>query len=150
MLFRSVLAEAVDAFRPQAASKQVSIELEVSPDLASRLVDANALRQVLLNLLDNAVKYGPRGQVIRIRAVADGLFLRLEVTDEGPGVDTADVDRIWEPFWRAAGSAEGGTGLGLAIVRELANGHGGTARVERPASGGAHFVVTFDAPAVRA
>ena len=146
----AVLAEAVDAFRPQAASKQVSIELDVNPDLASRLVDANALRQVLLNLLDNAVKYGPRGQVIRIRAVADGLFLRLEVTDEGPGVDAADVDRIWEPFWRAAGSVEGGTGLGLAIVRELANGHGGTARLERPASGGAQFVVTFDAPAVRA
>jgi signal transduction histidine kinase len=146
----TVLTRAVDAFRPQAASKHVTIELDISPDVATRLVDANALQQVLLNLLDNAVKYGPRGQVIRIHTAADASLLRLEVADGGPGVASGDVDRIWEPFWRASGSAEGGTGLGLAIVRELANGHGGSARVERPATGGAQFVVTFDAPAVPA
>jgi signal transduction histidine kinase len=146
----AVLAEAVDAFQPQAASKHATMALDVRHDLATRLVDANALRQVLLNLLDNAVKYGPRGQVIRIRAAADGSQLRLEVADGGPGVAAADVDRIWEPFWRASDSAEGGTGLGLAIVRELATGHGGSARVERSATGGAQFVVTFDAPAVPA
>ena len=142
----TVLGGAVDAFRPQAAAKQVTIELDVNPDVGTRLVDANALRQVLLNLLDNAVKYGPRGQVIRIRAAMEERLLRLDVEDSGPGVPEPDVNRVWEPFWRASGSAEGGTGLGLAIVRDLAAGHGGSARVERAASGGARFVVTFDAP----
>jgi signal transduction histidine kinase len=57
---------------------------------------------------------------------------------------------VWQPFWRASGSAEGGTGLGLAIVRELAEQHGGSAVVERGTRGGARFVVWFDAPGVAA
>jgi signal transduction histidine kinase len=141
----AAIAATVDTFRPQAASKQAVIDLEATPASSPVFVDPDALRQVLLNLLDNAVKYGPRGQTVHVRAdVRDGV-LRLEVEDEGPGIAAADVPRIWEPFWRASGSAEGGTGLGLAIVRELAARHGGSATFERGASG-ARFVVTFDAP----
>jgi len=136
----------VETARPHAASKQAVISLDAAPAATPVFVDPNALRQVLLNLLDNAVKYGPRGQTIHVRsAVCEGM-LRLDVEDEGPGIAPADAARIWEPFWRAPGSAEGGTGLGLAIVRELAARHGGSATVERGTSGGARFVVTFDAP----
>jgi signal transduction histidine kinase len=136
----------VETARPQAASKQAVIRLDAAQAATPVFVDPNALRQVLLNLLDNAVKYGPRGQTIHVRsAVCEGM-LRLDVEDEGPGIAPADAARIWEPFWRAPGSAEGGTGLGLAIVRELAARHGGSATVEGGTAGGARFVVTFDAP----
>ena len=136
----------VETFRPQAPSKQAVISLDATASATPAFVDPNALRQVLLNLLDNAVKYGPRGQTIRVKAERCDRTLRLEVEDEGPGIAPADAARIWDPFWRASGSAEGGTGLGLAIVRELATRHGGSATLERAHSGGARFVVTFDAP----
>jgi signal transduction histidine kinase len=102
---------------------------------------------VLLNLLDNAVKYGARGQRIRVdlRGAADELT--LTVSDEGAGVAPADRRRIWEPFWRGAASAEGGTGLGLAIVRELVSRHGGSVAVESAQPRGARFVAILAAPA---
>ncbi len=140
-----IVEKTVDAFRPQALSRQAAIEVDTSQASVELLVDPNALRQVLLNLLDNAVKYGPRGQTIVVRARAAGTTLRIEVDDQGQGVPASDVQRIWEPFWRASGSAEGGTGLGLAIVHELATRHGGSAEVERAPGGGARFVVTVEA-----
>jgi signal transduction histidine kinase len=141
-----LVAEVVDAFRPQAASKQTTIALKADEIAGPRLIDANALRQMLLNLLDNAVKYGPRGQTVAIHLTSQPARICLIVEDQGPGVPTEDRARIWEPFWRAAGSAEGGTGLGLAIVRELSLRHGGTAHVEEHVGGGARFVLDLDAP----
>ena len=141
--------QVIDAFRPQAAAKQAAIEL-MADDTMHVLLDANAFRQVLLNLLDNAVKYGPRGQTIRVHLSLERRALRLGVEDQGPGVSEPDRARVWEPFWRAPGSAEGGTGLGLSIVRELAVAHGGNVRVENTDEGGARFVVTFEAAAVPA
>jgi two-component system OmpR family sensor kinase len=72
--------------------------------------------------------------------------LAISVTDEGPGIPAADRARIWEPFWRGSGSAEGGTGLGLAIVRDLVSLHGGTITVDSAQPRGARFVATFAAP----
>jgi signal transduction histidine kinase len=143
----AVVTQVIETFRPYAESRQAAVEW-VTP-AAPLLVhaDPNALRQVLLNLLDNAVKYGPRGQTIRVTLSHAGPTLRLTVEDDGPGVSAVDAERIWEPFWRGTGSAEGGTGLGLAIVRELAGRHGGAATVERGPNAGGRFVVTFEAPA---
>jgi predicted Zn-dependent peptidase len=93
-------------------------------------VDADALRQMLLNLLDNAVKYGPAQQTITVSLEALDGRARIRVEDEGPGIPAADRERVWDRFWRLErdrGSAVAGTGIGLSVVRELVALHGGRA-----------------------
>ena len=100
------------------------------------------LRQVLLNLLDNAIKYGPEGQVVTVKVTAEGSEVILSVADQGSGVPVAERPRVWERFWRApAANGVTGTGIGLALVRELAEVHSGSVTVEDAPGGGAHFIV---------
>jgi signal transduction histidine kinase len=105
-------------------------------------VDAGALRQIVLNLLDNALKYGPPGQTILVTCRRDSGRACIAIEDEGPGIPAADGPRIWEPFYRVGkeGGASGGTGIGLAIVKRLTDLHRGRASVE-PGARGARFVV---------
>jgi signal transduction histidine kinase len=108
-------------------------------------VDAEALRQVLTNLLDNAWKYGGAPPSARVEFSADAHGLTLAVEDDGPGVPDADRERIWEPYVRLdrdRRSSIAGTGIGLAVVKELVGRSGGSCRVERGVCG-ARFVVTF-------
>ena len=134
----------VEEFRPLAASRRARIvtQIDARPTLAMR---PEALRHLLLNLLDNAVKYGPNEQTVRVSlAQRDGEAV-LSVADEGPGVPVREREQIWTPFARgAAARAKGGSGIGLTIVRDVVEQHGGRCWVE-PASpsGGARFVVTL-------
>jgi signal transduction histidine kinase len=107
-------------------------------------VDGPAIRQVLLNLLDNAVKYGPRGQTVGLGLALAGGRARLWVEDEGPGIPPADRARVWRPFVRLARDVErevAGSGLGLSLVREIVVGHRGTVAIESTAAGGARVVI---------
>jgi signal transduction histidine kinase len=127
---------------------QLVTNIEARPTLAMR---PEALRHVLLNLLDNAVKYGPNEQTVRVRLALREDAVELSVADEGPGVSAREREQIWSPFARgAAARAKGGSGIGLTIVREVVEQHGGRCWVE-PASGnrGARFVVTLPMPARR-
>jgi signal transduction histidine kinase len=133
----------VDEFRPLAESRRATIRVEGAPGPSIPL-RADALRHILLNLLDNAVKYGPMDQTIVVRVQRDDDSVRIAVDDAGPGVKAADRERIWRPFTRGAAAVHtGGSGIGLAVVREVAESHGGTATVEDAPSGGARFVVTL-------
>jgi signal transduction histidine kinase len=136
-----IVADVVESFAPLAASRQARITTDVDETVSAR-VDGGAVRQILLNLLDNAVKYGPAGQTVTVVLRLHDDVMLLAVDDEGPGVRAHDAERIWQPFSRVAhsGSATGGAGIGLAIVRQLAELHGGRARVE-PGVKGARFVV---------
>jgi signal transduction histidine kinase len=141
------LAMEVDAvaaeFAPLAAARRVIIETTAAPGIEVE-VSRDALRHVLLNLLDNAVKYGPQGQTVRIRVRTDAEGARIEVIDQGPGVPEAERHRIWQPFYRgsnAAARAAGGTGIGLHLVRELVTGLGGHVNVTTAGDVGACFVV---------
>jgi len=137
------IAAIMDEFRPVAASRQVEIRLETSP-VPPLLLRADALRHIVLNLLDNAVKYGPTGQTIVVGVQTNGPWVDITVDDEGPGVDDSERDRIWRPFVRGAAAVHnGGSGIGLTIVRDVAQSHGGLARVERAPGGGARFVVSL-------
>ena len=134
----------VDEFRPLAASRRTQLiaTIGVRPTLP---MGPEALRHVLLNLLDNAVKYGPNGQTVRVALdVRDGNVV-LTVADEGPGVPVREREQIWAPFLRGTASrAKGGSGIGLTIVREVVQQHGGRCWVEPAApGGGARFVVTL-------
>lgn len=137
------LERVVADFAPLAASRRVGFETRFEPGLYAAL-HADSFRQVVLNLLDNAVKYGPQGQTVRVgAALADGR-VRITVDDEGPGIDPRERARVWEPFRRgerAIGSVAVGSGIGLSVVREIVEWHGGTARVENAPGGGARVVL---------
>ena len=135
-----ILQDIVEAFEPLTRSKRTAIVRQIDNGIVAP-IDAGALRQIVLNLLDNALKYGPAGQTIVVTCRCHGDVAAITIEDEGPGVSEADTSRIWSPFYRARrDSASGGTGIGLAIVKRLVDLHRGRVRVER-GSRGARFVL---------
>ena len=143
-----LVQEVIEGFAPLAAARGMSLQAAVTEGLVAP-VDPGAMRQMLLNLLDNAVKYGPAGQIVTVGAAPQpNGAARLWVDDCGPGVPRADRERVWDRFWRLErdrGSAVAGSGIGLAVVRELAGLHHGRAWVEDAASGGSRFIVELPA-----
>ncbi|UCD24920.1 MAG: HAMP domain-containing histidine kinase [Gemmatimonadota bacterium] len=142
----------VEAFKPIASSQDVDIEVAVPPGLSVR-ADRDALSQILLNLLDNAVKYGPHGQTILVEASQELNRLRLWVQDEGPGIPQQHRTSIWEPYRRLTndeGDTSAGTGIGLAVVDELVALHDGRVRIEDAPGGGARFVVELPGASTQA
>jgi signal transduction histidine kinase len=141
----TLTSELVEAFQPIARAGRASIRVTVV-DATDALVDPEAFRQILLNLLDNAVKYGPAGQTIDVTVERRGAAAVVTVTDKGPGIPPDARSRIWEPYCRlmtASASAVAGTGIGLAVVRRLVDLHGGTVHVEDAPGAGARFVAAF-------
>ena len=138
------LRAGVELFDPIARTRGVRVSLTTDESIRCR-VDAGALRQILLNLLDNAVKYGPAGQEVRVTLdrAPGGESARIVVEDQGAGIPRERRDQVWEPFYRLdrdASSAVAGSGIGLSVVRELARRQGGTARIE-DSRAGTRFVV---------
>jgi signal transduction histidine kinase len=140
-----IVREAIEAFSPIAAARGVRVAAQIPESLFAR-VDAGAVRQILVNLLDNAVKYGPPGQQVVVGLASGPRSVRLFVEDRGPGIPPGDRERIWEKFVRLERGDQahaGGAGIGLSVVRDLASLHGATTRVEAADGGGARFVVEF-------
>ncbi len=147
-----VVAEVATQFAPLVSD--VRIETQLPAASVRALADADALRQVLLNLLDNAVKYGPPSQVVRVALRGTGSEVEISVDDEGPGVADADRERLWHAFERGPQRAategalrrpDAGTGLGLTIVRTLVEGMDGhvTCTARPDGARGARFLVTL-------
>ncbi|MEJ2203698.1 MAG: HAMP domain-containing sensor histidine kinase [Gemmatimonadota bacterium] len=135
--------QAVEGFQPLLEAKGVQIRRAVDPGLRVAAPEGS-IRQILLNLLDNAVKYGPEGQIVDLRAARSDGAIRITVDDQGPGVPPRERKRIWAPYRRLAGDGGGnepGTGLGLAVVGALVSQLRGAAWVEEAPAGGARFVV---------
>ncbi|HEX2079559.1 MAG TPA: HAMP domain-containing sensor histidine kinase [Longimicrobium sp.] len=144
--------EIVEGFRPVARARGMQVRTEVEEDAVARL-DRGGFRQVLLNFLENAVKYGPAGQTIVAAAARQGGTVRVWVEDEGPGIPPARRERIWEPYYRLDREIDrvvGGSGIGLSVVRDLVARHGGRTWVEDAPSGGARFVAEFPAASMPA
>ena len=115
-----------------ADATAANVETIVHPGVLAN-VDADAIRQVLLNLLDNAIKYGPKGQTIKVELYKQAGKACIAVSDQGPGVPESERERIWGGYYRLErerDSAIAGTGIGLAVVGELIENHSGTVRVE--------------------
>jgi signal transduction histidine kinase len=124
--------DTIDCFTPLARARRVVIEATLDTGIRAS-VDVEAFRQILLNMLDNAVKYGPEGQTVRVNLSRSGANARITVEDEGQGIPAADRDRIWSPFFRLerdVSSAVAGSGIGLSVVRDLVELHGGRVAVE--------------------
>jgi signal transduction histidine kinase len=144
-----LVQQVIDGFAPLAAARGVTLAAAVPEDLVVP-ADPGAVRQMLLNLLDNAVKYGPAGQQVRIGATRANGGARLWVDDGGPGIPQPDRERVWDRFWRLErdrGSAVAGSGIGLAVVRELASLHHGRAWIEDAQTDGIGTRVVIELPA---
>ncbi len=110
--------------------------------------DSERIHQVVMNLVENAVRYSPRPGHVALRASRADDAIMLEVDDEGPGIAEDDLERVFERFYRGDGRERlggdgGGAGLGLAIARWIVDLHGGTIRAERRDPHGSHMVVTL-------
>jgi two-component system phosphate regulon sensor histidine kinase PhoR len=123
-----LIASVVDIIRPKAAAGGVQLETQTDAGLPPLQADRDRLAQILINVVDNAVKYTPLGGRVRVSAARDDDRVEIAVADTGVGIPAADLPRITERFYRVdkARSRElGGTGLGLAIVKHLVAAHGG-------------------------
>jgi two-component system phosphate regulon sensor histidine kinase PhoR len=119
------------AARPGA--ERIEFRVEVEPGAERLCADADALRQVLTNLMENSLRYTPAGGTIACLARRDGAGIAVAVRDDGSGITREHLSRIFERFYRADASRsreEGGTGLGLAIVKHLVEAHGGRVAAE--------------------
>ena len=122
------------------------VELRIPHDIPPVHVDANLIVQVFSNLFDNIAKYTPPGTRVYVTAQVDGMFVRVLVEDEGPGLPGGDPERLFDKFQR--GNDEGtvvGVGLGLAICQAIIRAHGGEIAAQRREGGGARFELTLPA-----
>jgi two-component system, OmpR family, sensor kinase len=141
-----LIEKAASRFRSQCQTHDLVIE--VSAGLPTISGDAVLLRRVIENLLENARKYSDPHTTIEVSASAGASRLTVNVTDHGMGMDQADLERVFNPFFRGDASrsrSTGGVGLGLALARRVVEAHGGTIRIESSLSMGT--TVTLDLPA---
>ena len=137
-----LVEEIVEGYVPLAERKGMRLLAE-APSGIVVMVDPRAMRQVVVNLLDNALKYGRTGQVVRIEVTSVHGAAALSIEDEGEGIPPESRDKLFEPFVRLGRSAgtTAGSGIGLSVVRDIVRLHGGRIRIEDGASRGARFVV---------
>ncbi|HEY9899473.1 MAG TPA: PAS domain S-box protein [Pantanalinema sp.] len=142
--FGALLQEVASSLRPQAEEGQLVLDLEVVP--ASLLVpmDCRRIERVVLNLLQNAIKFSPRGAHITLRASVDGDRLRCEVIDRGRGIPANDLPKLFRPFGQLeAGNVKGGAGLGLSIGKAIVEAHRGAIGVLSKVGEGSTFWFTL-------
>ncbi|MEW6218000.1 MAG: ATP-binding protein [Thermodesulfobacteriota bacterium] len=138
-----VLEAAQAAVSLRTAEKGITVETDCPPDLAAR-INPPLLEQVVVNLLDNAVKYSGNDTTIWMEAYASGEEVVIAVIDQGPGIAAEHLPRLFERFYRAEKARsrkKGGTGLGLAIVRHIVTAHGGQVKVQSAPGRGSVFSV---------
>jgi signal transduction histidine kinase len=142
----ALVEDAVASHRGLAENQGVTLEASVAADVPDLDLDPTRIRQVLDNLLSNAVRHTPAGRAVRVRVNREPNepLVRLTVTDAGTGFPAGQFDHVFDRFARAADS--GGSGLGLSIARDLVAAHGGTIRAWNEPAGGASVSLTLPVP----
>lgn len=148
----TLLAVAAETVRPQAEADSITLDVELPPPSERSVVtgDAEKIRQVVLNLLTNAIKYNRVGGHVWLRARHEGEYVRVEVEDTGTGIAEQYLKHVFDKFFRTDDSArrEQGSGLGLAIARRIVEGHGGAIGVRSEVGQGSTFWFTLPLPPV--
>jgi PAS domain S-box-containing protein len=143
----AIVASAVEQARPLLEAREHVFEIEQEPGGAAVIGDANRLVQVLVNLLNNAAKYTPRGGRIALSVVRAGGKVHIAVRDNGIGIDTRLLPEVFDLFTQAERTpdrAQGGLGIGLALVRNIVDLHGGTVAADSQGAGkGAVFTISL-------
>ena len=134
--------EVAAAVEPLAASKNIALHTDAGTAIT---IDGSAthLRRLVINLVDNALKFTPAGGCIEMHLGREDGRATLRVADTGPGIDPAELPMIFERFFRGAHANGEGSGLGLSLCREIARLHGGQISASNRAGGGSEFVVTL-------
>jgi signal transduction histidine kinase len=142
-----VVADAVEAFRPQADARGFTLELTVEGPFPSQPMDADAISQVLINLLTNAVQYSRDRKEIQVRVARRPVEVVIEVADQGIGIEPREQRRVFDKFystWRRMDDrTQGGLGLGLSLSREIVRAHGGDMTVRSEVGRGSTFTATI-------
>jgi signal transduction histidine kinase len=138
-----VAAEGAGGLVSLATGHGVTLGLDPEPAIVEG--DHARLRQLIVILVDNAIRHTPRGGQVRVTVRSDANEAVLEVDDDGPGILPEDMPHVFERFWRAPGAAAGGTGLGLAIAKSIVDLHDGRIVVTNRSGGGARFIVRLPA-----
>jgi len=142
----ALVEDTVNRLLPKAQSLSVSLTTAVPPDLPTLTGDSERLSQVLINLVDNALKYTPAGGHVTVSVRVEEREIAVAVADTGTGIPKADLPRIFERFYRvdkARTRATGGTGLGLSIVKHIIDSHKGTIKAESEVGKGSIFTFTL-------
>ncbi len=139
-----LIDEVVRSFEGSAATAGLTVTADVPADLPILDVDPVRIKEVLGNLLANALRHTPAGGTVTIRGVVAGPWLEIRVVDTGPGIDPEVLPHVFERFVSTAGSR--GSGLGLPIARSLVEAHGGTLEIEATGSAGTTFRVRLPLP----
>ncbi len=150
----AVVGAAVESFRPNADARGFALRISIEGPLPPMRLDADAISQVVLNLLTNAVQYSGATKEIRVRAWRDRAAVVISVADRGIGIDPKHLRRVFDKFystWRRMDDhAQGGLGLGLTLSREIVRAHGGEISVRSEVGQGSTFTVTLPAPPAEA
>ncbi|MCG8375374.1 MAG: HAMP domain-containing histidine kinase, partial [Chlorobiales bacterium] len=143
---RPIIEESFNALKQRAKLKDIEFICEHSEDLLNVVCDSHSIMQIVDNLLDNAIKYTESGGTVRIKAFREGRNVIIEVHDSGRGIDSSELERVFERFYRikdAHTPENGGTGLGLAIVQSIVNSHEGKVEVESTPGSGSVFRISI-------
>ncbi len=143
----TVVERSLDVYRHRLEREGFRLTTKIDPELPEALIDESAMTLLLLNLLENAVKYG-KGEISVYLTLVSGR-LRLVVGDQGPGIPLDEHQRIFERFYRthgARGTAVRGSGIGLSLVKHIAEAHGGHVTVDSEPGKGAAFIVDIPLP----
>jgi signal transduction histidine kinase len=145
VLLGEIVARAIDLYRDVADAKGVALVSNLQPDV-SVMADGTRLQQVAANLIDNALKYTPPGGRVDVEVTQGGGRGLLRVRDNGAGINSDELPRIWDRLFRGdASRTERGLGLGLSLVRAIVKAHGGTVDVESALGKGSTFTVALPA-----
>jgi two-component system phosphate regulon sensor histidine kinase PhoR len=138
--------DAVERLQPQAARLSIELSFEAQTNLSPVIGDAKRVERAVMNLVHNALKFTPEGGRVFVQVRESRHDIEIVVSDTGTGIDEADVERIFERFYKADSSRRSeGTGLGLALVKHTAEAHGGSVTVESRYGQGATFTIRLPA-----
>ncbi len=142
VLLETAASEGIADTHALALARGIDLGLDAEPDVRV-MGDRDALRTLVRNLVDNAVRYTPAGGRVQVRAAKTPQGAMLEVCDSGPGIAAADRERVFDRFYRRASAPQGGSGLGLAIVKAIADRHGARVTLADAPGGGLQVSVDF-------
>jgi two-component system phosphate regulon sensor histidine kinase PhoR len=143
---KELMTSIVKIFRPSIKDKQLKLVMDIQDDIPNIEADIYKLEQLFINLIDNAIKYTEKGEIIVSINLLTANKVQIKITDTGIGIKEEDVSRIFERFYvvnKARSRQQGGTGLGLSIVKHILMLHKGEIRVDSRLGLGTRFIITL-------
>jgi len=148
VVLKEVISECIQELLPSATTKRVTIRTTIDASAAKVIGEPSSLSRLLLNLLDNAIRFSPEGGVIELFVERAGTQTDIRIKDNGPGISAERQEQVFENFWQGGkpGKVQAGVGMGLYLCRQIARALGGEISCNSTAGNGATFTVTLQSP----